>query len=178
MLIVGFTLIGLLLVVAQTTVCMLHPVWLPAPDFYYILVAYLAYRVDILRSLIILFFLGCFLDVFSGIILGMYSLVCFGAFFLLRYIAEKLPVSESLYQVPLIGVSYLVVSWIGYLLMSLMEPGALIPWTWWKMIIRAGLIILFAYPLFHFFEFFKTKAAKGFFSWKRLRVRSDNRYRR
>lgn len=177
MVIVGFTLLGLLLIVLQTTVCMLHPAWPAAPDFYYILVAYLAYRIEILRSLIVLFFLGCILDVFSGVVLGMYSLICFGAFFLLRFVAKKMPVSESLYQVPLVGVSYLVVMWGGYVFISFFEPAALVPWSWWKMLLRAALIVVFAYPLFHFLDFFYNRVRKGLISWKKLKVKSDNRYR-
>lgn len=177
MIVVVFTLIGLLLIVAQTTLFMITPVWVAAPDFYFILVAYLAYRMDVLRSLLILFFLGCVLDVFSGTILGMYSIYCFAAFFLLRFTAKKMPLSESLYQVPLIGVSYLVVTWITYLLITALDPGLHITWVWWKMIIRALLVVLFSYQLFRFFNFVHTRLKKGVFSWKKLRVHSDNRYR-
>ena len=51
----AFILIGLLLVVLQTSLMMVNPVWVGSPDLYYILVAYLAYRFDLLRSLIIIF---------------------------------------------------------------------------------------------------------------------------
>ncbi len=177
MIVISFTLLAVLLVVMQTTICMLHPLWLLAPDFYYILVAFLAYRLDLFRSLFILFFLGCVLDVSSGTILGMYSLLCFVAFFLLRFLSQKMPVSESLYQVPFIGVSYLVVSWFIYIIATLFEPGGLVEWSWWRMIVRAGLIVLFAYPLFCFFEYIHKKMSSGLFSWKRLTVKSSNRYR-
>lgn len=178
MLVLGFTLFGVLLVVLQTSVFMLYPTWLLAPDFYYILVAYLAYRFDFFRSIIILFFLGCVLDVFSGTILGMYSLICFSGFFMLRYIAQKLPLSESLYQTPLIGVSYLVVFWISYILISLFKPGLLIEWSWWKMIIRTCLVVAFSYPFFPLFEALNKRLRKGFSVRKKVRVRTDNRYRR
>ncbi|PIE59464.1 MAG: rod shape-determining protein MreD [Desulfobulbus propionicus] len=177
MLILFFTLTGLLLVVLQTTVFMLNPVWVAAPDLYYILVAYLAYRVDILRSLIVIFFLGCILDVFSGTILGMYSVFCLAAFFILRLIARKMPVSDSLYQVPLVGVSYLFVSWIMYMLITAFHSDLLFSWVWWEMMVRSLLIVVFSYWLFHFFDFAHRRISKGVFSWKKLRVHSDNRYR-
>ncbi|PIE63801.1 MAG: rod shape-determining protein MreD [Desulfobacterales bacterium] len=177
MLVLGFTLFGVLLVILQTSVCMLHPTWLLAPDFYYILVAYLAYRFDFFRSVIILFFLGCVLDVFSGTILGMYSMICFCGFFLLRYIAQKLPLSESLYQIPLIGVSYLVVFWINYILICLFKPGLLIEWSWWKMLIRTFLLVALSYPFFRFFEAANTRLRKGFTVRKKVRGRTDNRFR-
>jgi rod shape-determining protein MreD len=55
------------------------------------------------------------LDVLSGTMLGMYAILCFSGYFLLRFISGKLPVNESLYQIPLVGSSYLVVSWGVYL---------------------------------------------------------------
>ncbi|WP_028585250.1 hypothetical protein [Desulfogranum mediterraneum] len=177
MIVLVFTIISLLLVVIQTSVCMLHPTWVAAPDLYYILLAYLAYRLPLMSSLVVLFFLGCFLDVFSGIILGMYALFCFSSFFLLRFIAQKMPVSESFYQVPLIGVSYLVMSWCAYVVTSFLVPGGLVEWVWWKMMLRTGLIVLCAYPLFWLLERIQYRLAKGIFSWKKFRVRTDNRYR-
>ena len=104
-----FILIGVTLIVIQTSVLMINPVWVAAPDLYYILVAYLAYRFDLLRSLIILFPLSWIMDVFSGVIIGTYPAICFGSFVLLKVLDVKIPVRESLYQVPLMGVSYLVV---------------------------------------------------------------------
>ena len=78
MLVLSFIVLGVLLVILQTTLCMPTPVWLLAPDFYYILVGYLAYRLDLVRSLLIILPLGCTLDVLSGTVLGMYSILCFG----------------------------------------------------------------------------------------------------
>lgn len=177
MLLIVFILFAVLAVVLQTSICLLSPVWLLAPDLYYILVAYLAYRFDLLRSLIILFFLGCMLDVFSGTVLGMYSLMCLSAFFLLRFISRKMPVNESLYQVPLIGVSFVAISWVAYVLLSLFEPGVLVEWSWWKMMVRTGLIVLFAYPLFRLFNATEQRLRKGVLTWRKVRVRTDNRYR-
>src|SRR5665647_1302055 len=115
MIVFNFIVVGLLLVIMQTTVCMPSPVWLLTPDCYYVLVAYLAYRLDLVRSLIVLFPLVCMLDVLSGTVLGMYAILCFSGYFFLRFISGKLPANESLYQIPLVGMSYLIVSWGVYL---------------------------------------------------------------
>ncbi len=177
MLVVAFLVIGLVLIILQTTLFMPTPVWPAAPDFYYILVAYLAYRLDLLRGLLILFPLSCVLDVLSGIVLGMYPALCFGGFFFLRFMAERLPVRESLYQVPMIAVSYLVVHWLVYVVLFFLEPAVLIPWSWPLVLLRAGLIIVFSFPLFRFFERINKRLQGGFFPLKRLRVRSGNRFR-
>ncbi len=172
-----FTLIGLTLIVLQTTVFMVHPLWDFSPDLYYVLVAYLAYRLDLFCGLIILFPLGCVLDVFSGTILGMYSVVCYLGYGLLRLTAFRLPVSESLYQIPLVGVSYLFVLWVFYVVMSFFEPGTLMEWSWWKMGLRSILLVLFVFPLFRFFEAIRKRLAHRALSWNRQRVRRDNRFR-
>ncbi len=178
MIVIHFILVGLLLVIVQTTVCMPSPVWPLAPDFYYVLVAYLAYRLDLLRSLIVLFPLACILDVLSGTVLGMYAILCFSGYFLLRFISGKLPVNESLYQIPLVGMSYLVVSWGVYLFLGFVEPGELVSWSWWMMIGRALLLAALAYPLFYVFDLILKFSQRNVFPWNRLRLRTDNRRRR
>lgn len=178
MLIISYLFLGLALIILQTTLFMPTPVWFFAPDLYYVLVAFLAYRMDVFRSVIILFPLGCTLDVFSGTILGMYSIICFSGFFLLRFTAKKLPVNESLYQVPFIGVSYLVVYWAVYVLMAFLVPDSLIPWSWPKMLVRTGLLVLFATPLFRLCEWVKRRLQGDFFKFRKIRVRTENRYRR
>lgn len=177
MLVVIYMIIGLLLIVLQTTVFMLNPLWVASPDFYYILVAYLAYRLDLIRGLIIIFPLSWTLDVFSGVVLGTYPTICFGAFFLLKVMSAKIPVRESLYQIPLIGVSYLVISRIVHLGLSFFEPGAIAPWSWVDMGIRVALMVLFAFPLFRFFESIYKRFQRSFIPYKILRVRAGNRYR-
>lgn len=178
MVVFNFMVVGLLLVILQTTLCMPTPVWPAAPDFYYVLVAYLAFRLDVLRSLLILFVLVCILDVLSGTILGMYALLCFGGYFLLRLLSAKLPVNESLYQIPLVGLSYIAVSWVVYLLLDLLEPGQQVSWYWWKMLVRTTLVVVVSYPLFFLFDFIQKHSQRSFFPWNRFRLRTDNRRRR
>lgn len=178
MVVFHFIVVGLLLVILQTTICMPTPVWLPAPDFYYVLVAYLAFRLDLLRSLIILFPLVCVLDVLSGTILGMHALLCFSAYFLLRQFSAKLPVNDIVYQIPLIGLSFLAVSWVVSLFLELLQPGQQVAWSWWRMLVRMVLVAMFSYPLFFLFDLIQKYSRHSFLPWNRLRLRSDNRRRR
>jgi len=177
MVIICFFVVGLVLTVLQTTLFMLTPTWPAAPDFYYILVAYLAYRLDLVQGLIILLPLSCILDVFSGTIIGMYPAICFSGYFLLKFLSIKLPVRESLYHIPLIAVSYLFVSRFVYLALDFFQPDTLIPWSWPIMLLRAALIILFAFPLFQFFGFLNLHLQGKLSSLKILRHRSGNQYR-
>lgn len=177
MIVFVFIVLGLVLIVLQTSILMIHPLWVAAPDLYYILVAYLAYRFDLLRSLIIIFPLSWTLDVVSGVVLGMYPAVCFGAFLLLKVLSVKVPLRESFYQVPMIGVSYLVVSKTVYLGISLFEPRVLASWSWPEMLVRGGLMILLAFPLFRFFDCISKRLQRSFIPYRLLRVRAGNRYR-
>ncbi len=147
-----YVLIGVFLVLIQTTVCMPTPVWLFAPDFYYILVAYLAFRVDLLRSLLVLLPLGCILDVLSGTVVGMYSFLCLFGYFSIRVVAGHLPINESLYRIPLVAVSFLAVSLCFFFLLRFFETGEQVVWSWWQMIVRVLLVIIFTYPLFLGFD--------------------------
>lgn len=177
MAVVHFIAVGLLLVIAQTTVCMPTPIWLPAPDFYYILVAYLALRLDMIRGLFILLPLICILDTLSGTVLGIYALLCLTAYLLLRAISSKMPVSEHLYQLPLVALSYLLVSWLVYMLLSFLDPGQLTAWSWWRMGVRTLLIGLFTWPLFFCFDLVLKFSSRSFLPFNRLRMRTDNRRR-
>lgn len=174
----AFILVGLLLIVLQTSVLTLNPVWVASPDLYYILVAYLAYRFDLLRSLIILFPLSWIMDIFSGVIIGTYPVICFGTFILLKVIDTKVPVRESLYQVPLVGVSYLLVHRVVYTFFSFFLPDSVPPWSWSEMFVRVFLLILFAFPLFRILEYINQRLQRNTIPFKMLRVRSGNRFRR
>ncbi|MBM9535970.1 hypothetical protein [Desulfobulbus alkaliphilus] len=178
MLVVYYILIGVFLVLFQTTVFMPTPVWLFAPDLYYILVAYLAYRLDLLRSLFVLLPLGCVLDVLSGTVVGMYSFLCLCGYFSIRAVVDRLPVNESLYQIPLVGMSFLAVSWCVFFLLRFFETGEQVVWSWWQMLVRAALVVAFTYPLFLGFEMVKKNAQRSIVPWNRLRLRPDNRRRR
>ncbi|MFZ5796937.1 MAG: hypothetical protein C4563_10400 [Desulfobulbus sp.] len=173
-----FILIGLLLVVLQTTVFMINPVWPAAPDMFYILVAFLAYRFDLIRSLLIILPVSVAMDVFSGVIMGIYPAICLVSFALLKGMAIRIPVRESIYQVPFVGVSYLLVNKGVYLILSFLAPDVLVPWSWPLMLLRVILLILVAFPLFSLFEFFDSRMQRSPISFKMLRVRSGNAFRR
>lgn len=172
-----FILIGLLLIVIQTSLLTLNPMWVSSPDLYYILVAYLAYRFDLMRSLIIIFPLSWMMDIFSGVIIGVYPAICFGSFILLKLMDTKIPVRESLYQIPLTGICYLVVMKVVYTLLSIFASSSIAPWSWPEMFVKVFLLVICAFPLFRFFEFVNQRLQKNFIPFRMLRVRSGNRFR-
>ena len=173
-----FIAAGILLVVLQTTIFMPSPVSSFSPDLHYVLVAYLALRLDLLRSLLILLPLVCVLDVLSGTVLGMHALSCFSGYFLLQQVSSRLPVNELLYQIPFIALSYLIVSWAVYHFLEFFTPGQQAAWIWWKMIIHTIFVAGPAYPLFFVFDLLQKFSHRHFLPHNKLRLRSDNRRRR
>jgi rod shape-determining protein MreD len=178
MFVAGFFFLGLALIGLQTTLLMINPLWIAAPDLYFILVAYLAYRHDIVRSLIILFPLSMIFDVLSGLVLGVYPALFILGFFILKFLSVRLPVRESLYQIPMIAVCFLFIHWLIYMVMLFTVPEQPVPWSWPVMLLRSGLVIVCAFPLLRFFDSFEgyLKRKITLFSGK-VRVRTGNRYR-
>ncbi len=172
-----FIITGLLLAAAQTTVFMPNPLWPAAPDLYYILVAYAAYQFRLCQSIAILLPLSCVMDVYSGTVTGIYPAVCCCGFFLLRFMAIKMPVRKSLYQLPLAAVSYLFVSWLEVLLLELLIPEAGITWSWPPMLFRASLVYLFAFPLFRGFDFLYSSLNRGILPSRPGHTEAGNQFR-
>ena len=157
MLTLAFIAVGLLLVVAQTTLFMPSPLWIASPDLYYILVGYLAYNFTLLRGIVVLLPVSMVLDVYSGTIIGMYPALCYLGYFLLKFMVAKMPVRKSLYQLPLVALSYLVVNWILLLLLDFFQPQVIANWEWFSILLRVFLIYIFSFPLFRFFTFLDKK---------------------
>jgi rod shape-determining protein MreD len=178
MLTLAFILLGLFLAVAQTTVLMPTPTWPVSPDLHYILAAYLAYQFDPCRSTLILLPLSCVLDVYSGTVIGLHPALCGCGYLLLRVMAVKMPVRKSLYQIPLIALSYLLVAWLVVLLLSLLQPEAGLSWNWLTMLLRAGLIYLLSFPLFRFFSCIDRQLRGRLSDWTSSpRSRLENQFR-
>ena len=98
-----FWVLGIVLIVVQTTLLQSLPVWLGRPDFVFILVAFTAYRFAWIPGIALVFTLGWIMDVMVGIYLGVYPLVCLITFTTLKLLTNKSPIKESTYQIPLIS---------------------------------------------------------------------------
>ncbi|MCI5158909.1 MAG: hypothetical protein D3906_10835 [Candidatus Electrothrix sp. AUS1_2] len=167
MLTLSFIVAGLLLVVMQTTLFMPSPLWLASPDLYYILVGYLAYNFSILRGIAVLLPISMVLDVYSGTLIGMYPALCYLGYFLLKFMVVKMPIRKSLYQLPLIALSYLVINRFLILLLDFFQPQVIVNWEWFPILFRVFLIYVFSFPLFRFFTFLDKKL-RGKISAKRF----------
>lgn len=125
-----FLLVGILLIVMQTTILQVLPYWFGFPDFVFILIAFAAFRFDWLPGCILAFVLGWMMDVGTGIYLGMYAVKYLIVFFALKLLSQNSPVKEAAYQVPLVGGSYFLVQ-LGFYAALIMAGADLVsPWSW------------------------------------------------
>ncbi|MCI5207262.1 MAG: hypothetical protein D3910_00355 [Candidatus Electrothrix sp. ATG2] len=177
MLTLSFIAVGLFLVIVQTTLFMPSPLWVASPDLYYILVGYLAYNFTFLRGIVILLPISMVLDVYSGTIIGMYPAFCYLGYFLLKFMAAKMPIRKSLYQLPLVALSYLAVHWGLRLFLDFFQPQMIASREWLPLLLRVFLIYLFSFPLFYFFTFLDKKLRGKISSARLSRSQSANQFR-
>jgi rod shape-determining protein MreD len=147
-----FWVLGIVLIVVQTTLLQSLPVWLGRPDFVFILVTFTAYRFAWIPGIALVFTLGWIMDVMVGIYLGFYPLICLITFTTLKLLTNKSPIKESTYQIPLVGLSYFLIQMFLYFAYSVTLPEDLPEWSWGLTLQRTGLVVAAAIPLFVLFS--------------------------
>ena len=166
-----FWVLGIVLIVVQTTLLQSLPVWLGRPDFVFILVAFTAYRFAWIPGIALVFSLGWIMDVMVGIYLGFYPLVCLITFTSLKLLTNKSPIKESTYQIPLVGLSYFLIQMFLYFTYSVTLPENLPEWSWGLTLQKTGLVVAAAIPLFILFS-------SLYEYWEKRRLRSKPLRRR
>ncbi|MDH3332480.1 MAG: hypothetical protein OEL68_09175, partial [Desulfobulbaceae bacterium] len=112
-----FLILGILILVLQTTFLQLLPVWLGKPDILFLLIVHISCQSEIFRGALVVLLLGLLMDVFSGVFLGLYPVIYLLVFAFIKGISRRVAINEFAYQVPLALISYLFVS-IGMFLFS------------------------------------------------------------
>ncbi|MBU4041802.1 MAG: hypothetical protein KJ900_02750 [Proteobacteria bacterium] len=180
MLIFSFLLVGITLVVAQTSIFQFFPSWLGNPDLLYILIAFIAYRFDWLRGLLLVILLSWIMDVVSGLYLGTYPLLYFFLFLSLKIFKENSPVKEAVYQIPLVGFVFIVEYSCFYSFYSLVLPGILPEWSWMQIFQETFILIVATIPCFLLYNSLFEHMSKRRFRFvppRILRKRSGNYFR-
>lgn len=149
---VVFLLLGVALVVVQTTVMQLLPGSFTKPDLIFLLVAFCAYKFAWIPGILLSFIVGWILDVLVGIHLGIYPLEFLFCFICLKLVKTHSPVKESVYQIPLIGVSYFLLQMARYFFGTLTLEYTLPVWSWGEVVKETLLLVLAAIPCFLLFN--------------------------
>jgi len=165
MFILIFLILGILILVLQTTFLQLLPAWLGNPDILFLLIVYISCQADILRGLVVILLLGLLMDVFSGLFLGLYPVIYLLVFAFIKGISRRVAINEFAYQVPLAVVSYLFVS-IGMFLFSLsLAPDIPPQWSWGTIILQLLMLAVIGGPVFGIFDsimnFYRSLSATG-----------------
>ncbi len=152
MLLFLFWILGVVLIVLQTTVLQTVSYETGTPDLVFILVAFTGYRFAWIPGIILAFSIGWIMDIVAGIHLGFYPLLCLLTFASLKFLTSNSPVKESMYQIPLVGVSFFLIQMFFYFVYSLTLPEVLPEWSWALTSKRTALVIVAAMPLFILFN--------------------------
>lgn len=147
-----YLLLGVLLVVLQTSMLQLLPGSFARPDIVYPLVAFSAYKLPWIPGLFLAFSLGWMLDVLVAANLGFYPFIFLSVFVVLKTITVNSPVKESAYQIPMVGVSYFLLQIGLYFFASITAEHALPEWSWGQVVQDTLLLILAAIPFFLVFN--------------------------
>ncbi len=177
MLLLNFLLLGVVLLTIQTTLFQLMPNWLGRPDLVFLLVIFLAYRIDIIRGAALTFMLGLLMDIFSGIFLGLYPVVYLLIFFFLKAISRQLAIGESAYQGPMVAASYLFAATGLFLFVTILSPDNPPSWSWGIILLQVLLISVISIPLFGLFDYVRMKTPKKISGWQPFTKKSGNRFR-
>ncbi len=147
-----FMLIGIALIVLQTTAFHNLPHGLGRPDMVYLLVVFSAYRFPWFPGLVLVFIIGWVFDVLSGVNLGVYPLLCLCVFVSLKLIALRNPVKSFFYEIPLVGVSFFLTQIVVFFLFSMALEDNLLDWAWGEVFRESVLLVLAAIPCFFLFD--------------------------
>lgn len=143
-----FFLIGVFLVVLQTTIIQLLPSWLGTPELVFILVAFIAYRFHWLRGLFLVVSFGWMIDVVAGSYPGLFLFEYLIVFVMLSILTNNSPIKEAAYEVPLVGFSYFLVQALIYGALSLIDADSMPPWSWNRLLRETVIIMVVTIPFF------------------------------
>ncbi|MBW6519669.1 MAG: hypothetical protein K0A99_01475 [Desulfoarculaceae bacterium] len=176
--IVSFILVGIALIVIQTSIFQFFPSWLGGPDLIFILIAFSAYRFDWLSGLLLVVVLSWIMDVVSGLYLGTYPLLYLFLFVALKVFKENSPVKEAAFQIPLVGVVFFVGHSCLYAFYSLAVPGVLPEWSWVTLFRETFVLIVATIPCFLLYNsLFEHMSQRRLVPPRILRKRSGNYFR-
>jgi len=172
-----FLILGILILVLQTTFLQFLPAWLGKPDVLFLLIVYISCQVDILRGAFIILILGLIMDAFSGVFLGLYPVIYLLVFAFIKGISRQVAINEFAYQVPLAVISYLFVG-IGMFLFSFfLAPDSPPQWSWGIILLQLLILAVIGTPVFGIFDsitnFYRSSSASGRF----LGIKRANRFK-
>ncbi|MDH5298096.1 MAG: rod shape-determining protein MreD [Desulfobulbaceae bacterium] len=177
MLTIAFLLLGAAFLVIQTTIFPLLPEWMGKPDLLFLLVVFIAIRLDIFQGAVLALLFGLMMDIFSGVFLGLYPVIYLLLFFLLKGLAHHLVIDDTVHQAPLVAASSLFVNSGLFLMASILAPDSSLDWAWRDIILDTLILAVIAMPFYHFCTHFHCLVRQGIPKPTLTRSKTGNRFR-
>ena len=152
MLLAIFLALGIVLLILQTTLFQVLPEWIGKPDLLFILIVFLALRIDIFKGTVLVLLFGVLMDIFSGIYLGLHPVIYLMLFFTLNGATRHLAINESVHQVPIVVLSYLLTCSGVFIFASILSPENELEWSWGKILLQIVILVIITPPLFKMYN--------------------------
>ena len=177
MFVIIFLLLGICILVLQTTFLQLLPAWLGKPDILFLLVVYIACQADIFRGAFVILLLGLLMDAFSGVFLGLYPVIYLLVLAFIKGISRQVAINKFAYHVPLAVISYLFVGIGMYLFAFFLAPDSPPQWSWGIMLLQLLILAVIGTPVFGIFDIIMEFCRSSSVSGRLLGINRSNRFK-
>jgi rod shape-determining protein MreD len=172
-----FLIVGIGLLVLQTSIFPLLPTWLGRPDPLFVLIVYAALRLDVYQGAILTLVFSLLLDIFSGPFLGLYPVTYLPLFVILKTMAANLTIHETSHQVPLTLASYLFAAVGLFVFASLLMPEDTLYWSWRAILVQLFLLAILTIPLFQLYDAIWASLNRRLKNRSPLQFQTGNRFK-
>jgi cell shape-determining protein MreD len=143
---------GLVLFILQTSTFQTLSYWTAMLNPLFVLFVFIAIRLNQVSGIILTLLFAVLLDIFSGLFTGLYPVVYLTLYFHLRWFNKIIVIKENPQKIALVLISFLFVSFTGYIFVTLLIPDNTPSWSWFDILIQIAFLALITTPLFNFFE--------------------------
>lgn len=172
-----FLILGSTLLILQTSLFTILPKWIGNPDLLFLVVIFMACRMDTYQGALLTLIFGLLMDIFSGIIPGLFPSVYLGLFITLKVLSRHFIIDESSHQPPLAATSYLLSSGAIYLYITFFSPETSLFWSWRDLLLQMFILGILSVPTYHVFSTIQKLINSGRYkSWFGSRSKTGNRF--
>ena len=147
-----FLITGVLLLVLESTVLHVLPIWAGRPDLLFLLTIFVALRLDMVRGALLVFFFGLLLDIVSGLYLGLHPVAFLLVFMIAKLGSRSIPLAEKVYRVPLATLLYVIYSTTLFYVAVMIGDGNADAWRLSRMALQTAVMVLCAFPTFRILD--------------------------
>ena len=172
-----FLALGSFLLILQTSLFSILPKWIGNPDLLFLVVIFMACRMDTYQGVILTLVFGLLMDIFSGIVPGLFPSVYLGLFVTIKLISKHFIIDESSHQPPLAATCYLISSGTIYLYTAFFSPETSLFWSCRDLLLQMFILGILSVPSYHVFSSLQNLVVTGGYrSWFGTRKKMGNRF--